>query len=66
MQKLRGSGNSFSTSGKRWWPFAYGNRNRKVSARNAKLHKLRRAGKLPVLTKDDMRQQLAELFNAKR
>jgi hypothetical protein len=45
MQKLRGSGNTFSTSGKHWRPFML---NPKVAKRNAKLHRLKRAGLTPT------------------
>jgi hypothetical protein len=53
MQKLRGSGSTFSTSGKRWYPFRG---NRKIAARNAKLHRLIKAGKLQPMTKQQMRE----------
>jgi hypothetical protein len=41
MQKLRGSGSTFSTSGKRWNPFRF---DRTIAAQNAKRHRLVRAG----------------------
>jgi hypothetical protein len=53
MQKLRGSGSTFSTSGKRWFPFRG---NRRVGARNARLHRLIQAGKLKLMTKQQMRE----------
>jgi hypothetical protein len=53
MQKLRGSGSTFSTSGKHWFPFRG---NRKIAARNAKLHRLIKAGKLQPMTKQQMRE----------
>jgi hypothetical protein len=52
MQKQRGSG-STSTSGNRWYPFRG---NRKIAARNAKLHRLMQAGKLQPMTKQEMRE----------
>jgi len=52
MDRLRGTGTTFSTSGKRWFPFRG---NRKVAARNARLHRLRRKGLLPNLTKAEAR-----------
>lgn len=53
MQKLRGSGTTFSTSGKNWLPFKY---NPKIAKRNAKLHKLINAGIIKPMTKDEQRQ----------
>ena len=52
MNKLRGTGSTFSTSGKYWRPFRF---NPKIAKRNAKLHKLIRAGKLQPMTKAQMR-----------
>jgi len=65
MDKQRGSGSTFSTSGKRWWPFAYGKRNRKVAARNAKLRRMMKAGTLQSMTKDEMRKLIADVSNAR-
>lgn len=45
MQKLRGSGTTFSTSGKHWKPFRH---NPKITRRNARLHRLKRKGLLPI------------------
>jgi hypothetical protein len=53
MQKLRGSGSTFSTSGQRWYPFRG---NQKAAARNAKLRRLMQAGKLQPMTKQQMRE----------
>jgi hypothetical protein len=53
MQKLRGTGTTFSTSGKRWQPFML---NPKVAKRNAKLHRLLKSGKLKPMSKEEMRQ----------
>lgn len=52
MHKLRGSGSTFSTSGKPWRPFRY---NPKVAVRNAKLHRLKNSGLLPDMSKEEMR-----------
>jgi hypothetical protein len=57
MDKLKGSGSTFSTSGKRWKPFKL---NPKVSKRNAKLHRMIRAGTLQPMTKDEMRKAADE------
>jgi len=53
MQKLRGSGTTFSTSGKRWVPWTP---NHKIAARNARLHRLKREGILQPLTKAEARK----------
>ena len=45
MNKLRGSGNTFSISGKQWLPFRF---DPKIASRNAKLHRLKRQGLLPT------------------
>jgi hypothetical protein len=45
MQKLRGSGSTFSTSGKHWKPFRH---NPKITRRNARLHRLQRKGLTPT------------------
>lgn len=52
MNRLRGPGTTFSTSGKRWRPFES---NPKVAARNARLHRLRARGLLPSLDKAALR-----------
>lgn len=44
MRILRGSGSTFSTSGKRWVPWRG---NPKIAARNARLHRLKRKGLTP-------------------
>lgn len=51
MDLLKGSGSTFSTSGKRWNPFRG---NRRIGAQNAKRHRIVAAG-LAGLSKDDMR-----------
>lgn len=43
--KLRGTGTTFSTSGKHWRPFML---NPKVAKRNAKLYRLKRQGITPT------------------
>ena len=53
MHKLRGSGNTFSTSDHNWYPFRG---NPKIAARNARLHRLKRAGILQPLTKAEARK----------
>lgn len=52
MDRLRGTGTTFSTSGKRWQPFRG---NRKIAARNARLHRLKRAGLTPPGDKASLR-----------
>jgi hypothetical protein len=52
MQKLRGSGNTFSTSSKPWLPFRM---NPKVGLRNARLRRLMRKGVLQPMTKAQAR-----------
>lgn len=53
MDKLKGSGSTFSTSGKQWRPFRF---NPKIAARNARLHRLIREGKLKPMSKVQMRK----------
>lgn len=57
MDKLRGSGTTFSTSGKPWSPFKG---SLKVRRRNARLRRLIQAGKIKRMTKDEMRQANAD------
>jgi hypothetical protein len=45
MDKLRGSGSTFSTSGKHWKPFQH---NPKITRRNARLRRLQRKGLTPT------------------
>lgn len=52
MQKLRGSGSTFSTSGKPWRPFRF---NPKIAQRNARLHRLIRNGIIKPMTKAEQR-----------
>ena len=52
MDKLRGSGNTFSTSGKAWLPFKH---SPKVARRNARLHRLIKA----EIIKQQSKQELA-------
>lgn len=63
MDKLRGSGSTFSTSGKRWFPFRG---NPKVAARNARLHELKRKGLTPPADKASQRKLIAEACASKR
>jgi hypothetical protein len=53
MDKLKGSGATFSTSGKRWQPFQI---NRKLTARAARLHRLKRKGLTPPGDKQSLRE----------
>ena len=53
MDKLKGSGNTFSTSGKRWMPFHH---NPKLASRFARLHKLKAKGLTPAPDKASLRQ----------
>lgn len=57
MRKLRGSGNTFSTSGKRWKPFQS---NPIAGKRAARLHRALRSGKLKLLTKAEQRELAAK------
>jgi len=54
MDKLRGSGNTFSTSGKGWRPFP--GHNRYLAAQKARLHRLKRKGLTPKGGKAEMRK----------
>jgi hypothetical protein len=53
MQKLKGSGNTFSTSGKRWMPFGY---DPKHARKMARLHRLKAAGLTPATDKASLRE----------
>jgi hypothetical protein len=53
MNKLRGTGSTFSTSGKHWQPFRS---NRKVASRNARLHRTLKAGTIKPMTKQQLRE----------
>ena len=53
MNRLRGTGTTFSTSGKAWRPFALGNP--RVARRNARLHRLKVKGLLPPSDKASLR-----------
>jgi hypothetical protein len=55
MDILRGSGSTFSTSGKRWNPFRP---NRKIGAQNAKRWRLIRSGK--AMTKEQLAAECAK------
>jgi hypothetical protein len=58
MDKLRGKGSAFSTSGKPWWPFRY---NPKIAKRNARLGALIKAGIIKPMTKAEMQAQLDKI-----
>lgn len=53
MQKLRGSGSTFSTSGADWMPFRF---NPKIAAKSARLHRLKRKGLTPPTDKQSLRE----------
>ncbi len=57
MNRLRGTGTTFSTSGKRWHPFES---NPKVARRNARLHRLKAKGLLPAGDKASLRAMADE------
>jgi hypothetical protein len=56
MQKLRGSGNTFSTSGRPWLPFRM---NPKVGRQNAKRHRWMQKGLTGPMSKEQL-QELAD------
>lgn len=62
MDRLRGSGSTFSTSGKSWVPFRG---NPKIASHNGRLHRLKQAGLIKPLTKDDMRRQAEQAVAGK-
>jgi hypothetical protein len=53
MQRLRGSGNTFSTSGQAFRPFHY---NPKHAAKKARLHRLKAKGLTPATDKASLRE----------
>jgi hypothetical protein len=53
MQRLRGSGNTFSTSGKHWRPFHF---NPRLAAKKARLHRLKANGLTPATDKASLRE----------
>jgi hypothetical protein len=53
MEKLRGTGNTFSTSGKTWLPFHY---NPERASKMARLHRLQRKGLTPPTDKASLRE----------
>ena len=53
MKTLRGTGKTFSTSGKRWLPFHYDPQHAKKMAR---LHRLKAAGLTPPTDKASLRE----------
>lgn len=52
MQKLRGTGTTFSTSGKAWVPW---HGNHRIAMQNAKRHRLVKAGLTGGQSKDELR-----------
>lgn len=57
MHKLRGTGNTFSTSGHAWMPFQY---NPKLASKKGRLHRLKRKGLTPATDKASLRQAADE------
>jgi hypothetical protein len=57
MDKLRGTGKTFSTSGKRWLPFHY---DPARAAKMARLHRLKAKGLTPATDKASLRQAADE------
>lgn len=57
MDKLRGTGQTFSTSGKRWLPFRH---NRKLARKQARLRSLVKAGLTGHESKAELRQAAAD------
>jgi hypothetical protein len=57
MDKLRGTGKTFSTSGKPWLPFRT---NPKTGRKLARLHRLKAKGLAPTTDKASMRQAATE------
>jgi hypothetical protein len=53
MRRLRGTGKTFSTSGKQWLPYNY---NPARAAKIARLHRLQRKGLTPATDKASLRQ----------
>jgi hypothetical protein len=53
MDKLRGSGNTFSTSGRAWMPFQY---SPSLAKQKQRLHRLKRKGLTPPADKAAARQ----------
>lgn len=53
MQKLRGTGSTFSTSGKSWLPFHH---NPMLAGKKARLHRLKRKGLTPATDKQSLRE----------
>lgn len=62
MHKLKGSGTTFSTSGKPWLPFRY---DPKLAARAARMHRLIREGKLKPMSKEQMRKLADEAMKSR-
>jgi hypothetical protein len=57
MEKLKGTGNTFSTSGKRWLPFKY---DPVLCGKMHRLHQLKRKGLTPTTDKASLRQAATE------
>ena len=53
MDKLKGSGSTFSTSGKRWLPFHF---DPALARKKARLHRLHRKGLTPAGDKQSLRE----------
>jgi hypothetical protein len=63
MDKLRGSGNTFSISGKHWRPFRF---NPKIAKRNARLHRLIKAEIIKPQSKQELAAEAPSLVAAYR
>jgi hypothetical protein len=66
MRILRGTGNTFSTSGKRWLPFHF---DPELAKKKARLHRLKREGLTPPTDKASLRaaaEEAAKCFPIKR
>jgi hypothetical protein len=56
MDRLRGTGSTFSTSGKAWKPFRH---NPRLAAKQGRLHRLQRNGLTPSTDKTSLREAAA-------
>lgn len=61
MDKLRGTGKTFSTSDQAWRPFRF---NPKLANKMARLHRLKRKGLLPATDKASLRQAAEDAATA--
>ena len=61
MERLRGTGKTFSKSGEKWLPFHY---NPTRAAKMARLHRLKRKGLTPSTDKASMRRACDEAIQS--